>query len=126
MSNVPTARAQLLEALNEIARGRASTGNLTRKFCAALTGFALETPDNFTCAERIEVGTVGADIGLKARGQPILLSKMAHATEGVPMPKGLESALPNITNAEWDAFTRMTTLLYVLLEHRSSSSEQQT
>jgi hypothetical protein len=56
----------------------------------------------------------------------MLLSKMAHAIEGLPMPKELQSALPNITKADWDAFTRMTTLLYGLLEHRSPSSEQQT
>ncbi len=126
MGHVPTARAQLLEALNELARGRASAGKLTRKLRTALIGFASETPDNLACAERIEVGIVDPDIGLKVRGQPRLFSEMAHAIEGGPMPKRLEGALPNITKAEWDAFTRMTTLLYVLLEHRSSSSEQQT
>jgi hypothetical protein len=56
----------------------------------------------------------------------MLLSQMAHAIEGGPMPKGLESALPNIANAKWDAFRRMTTLLYVSLEYRSPSPEQRT
>jgi len=84
-----------------------------------LLDFASETPDNLNCVERIEVGLVDDNAALKIEGRAVLLSEIAHAIEDEPMPEALKKAFPVLNEADWAAFTRMTTLLYVLLARSS-------
>ncbi len=121
MSAVPVTRAQFLQALSGIAKGRDSADDPTTKLRRALLDFASETPDNLNCAERIEVGTLGAETGLALHGRGVLLSDIAHALENAPMPDALKGAFPDISAKDWDAFTRLTTLIYGALTQNSSS-----
>lgn len=72
-------------------------------------------PDNLNCTGRVEVGPVGSEIGLKIRGRDVLFSDIAHALESEPLPKALKDAFPDISEGDWDAFARMTTLIHSLL-----------
>jgi hypothetical protein len=121
MSAVPVTRTKFLQALSRIAKGRDNADDPTTKLRRALLDFASETPDNLNCAERIEVGTLGAETGLALHGRGVLLSDIAHALENAPMPDALKDALPDISAKDWDAFTRLTTLIYSALTQNSSS-----
>ena len=114
MSDAPFVHAQFLGALSRLSKKNENAADLTRSLRKALLDFASETPDNINCAERIEVGDVDDDTGLKIVGRAALFSEIAHAIEDEPMPDSLKIAYPDLTAKEWDAFTRMTTLLYLL------------
>ncbi len=122
MSDVPDIRTQLLEALNRIAEGRDNAETLTKNLRKALLDFASETPDNVNCTERTEVGSVGTGVGLKLQGRKLLFSEIAYAIEDGPMPDAVKNTFPNISEHDWDAFARLTTLIYVLLERNSENS----
>lgn len=115
MSDVPFTRKQLLEVLNWIAVGQNTAEELTTNLRVALLDFGSDTPDNLNCTGRVEVGPVGSEIGLKIRGRDVLFSDIAHALESEPLPKALKDAFPDISEGDWDAFARMTTLIHSLL-----------
>ena len=116
MSKVPATHKSLLDALRRLADGNDNNELLTKNLHDALLSFGSETPDNLSCVNRIEVGSVGNNRGLKLRNQNILLSELAYELENMPMPEQVKEAFPNIIEEDWDAFTRLTTLLYITLE----------
>lgn len=107
--------------LASIAAGSNRPDALTDKLRAALLDFASETPDNCSAAERLEVGIVGSTVGPKVTGRSLLLSDIAHTVEDLPLPDALKESFPDISERDWDAFTRLTTLLYTLLSRRLST-----
>lgn len=109
MSNVAASRKKLLEVLVQISAR--SSREQTADLRAALLNFASETPDNRNCAARLEVDTSG----LKIADRSLSLCDIAHAVEDLPMPEGIKNACPDISEHDWDAFTRLTTLIYALL-----------
>ncbi len=121
MSNIPSVRAHFLKALIRIAEGTDCPEDLTDQFRATLLAFASETPDNVSCTSRVKVGELDKEIALKFQDHPVLLSEIAHLLEDEPMPDGMKTAFPNLTEADWEAFTRLTTLLYVLLARTSKT-----
>ena len=122
MSDAPSARTRFLEALTAVAEGRTNAEDLTKSLRVALLEFGSETPDNLSCAEQIEVGTVGSETGLTLLGRELLYSEIAHVIEGEPMPEALKTAFPDITDEDWDAFGRLTTLIYILLSRDARQS----
>ena len=120
MSDVPMTRTQLLDALMKITDSHTSDEELTTGLHAAVLAFGSETPDNLNCVKRIEVGRVGDKTGLKVHGPEVLFADMAHVIEDEPMPEALKAAFPDITEHDWEAFTRLTTLIYILLSRTSS------
>ena len=115
MSDVPFTRKRFLEALTGISEGQTGAEELTKKLREALLEFGSETPDNLSCAEQIEVGPVGERTGLKLRSRDLPFYDIANVVEGDTMPEVLKTAFPDITQDEWDAFGRVTTLIYILL-----------
>ena len=122
MSDAPFTRKQFLQALSGIADGRTNAEELTKNLRLALLQFGSETPDNLSCAEQIEVSTVGSETGLKLPSQELLFSDIAHVVESEPMPEALKTAFPGITDEDWDAFGRLTTLIYILLSRDARHS----
>jgi hypothetical protein len=121
MSDVAIARERFLEVLASIAAGSDRPDALTDKLRAALLDFASETPDNRSAAERLEVGLVGSTVGPKLAGRSMLMSDVAHAVEDLPVPGALKRSFPDLSEQDWDAFTRLTTLLYTVLSRRLST-----
>ena len=115
MSDVPLTRKRFLEALCGMANGQTMSEKLTLKLRQALLDFGSETPDNLNCASRVEVGRVGPETGPKITGQDALFSDISHALESAAMPAEIRKQFPEISEKDWDAFTRMTTLIYILL-----------
>ena len=119
MNATASTRNQFISVLNRIAQSSENPETLTADLRAALLAFASETPDNLACAEKIEVGVVGESTGTKLIGQDRLMSDIAHHLEGVPMPAALKEALPDMSESDWDAYTRFMTLVCCLLEQDS-------
>jgi len=118
MNDLPSpARMPLLTVLQQIAAKPANSkelAELTDNLHTALLDFASHTPDNIACARQIEVGTLGSSTGLKLKNRPVLFSDIAHMLEDTDMPEAFKQSLPDITPQDWDAFTRLTTLIYLL------------
>lgn len=83
-----------------------------------------ETPSNLSCLEHIEYGMVDRsefgkkDLhGLKLRGKNTLLSEVMNAIENVELPSEVKEQFPDLTIDEWDATTRMITMVLLSLEY---------
>jgi hypothetical protein len=123
MSNVPLAQKRLIDALSGVAIGPDSNEELTARLRLALLEFSSQTPDNLNCTERIEIGAVGDETGLKIRNKKLKLGDIAYAVEDMPMPAELAVALPEMTAQDWEVFTRLTTLLYILFDRSSAPQD---
>lgn len=121
MSDVRTARKAFIEALMSIVEADISNEKLTADLRAAFLDFGSGTPDNLKCASRIEIGPLGDETGMKIRGRGLLLADIAYGVEDLPMPDGLKASFPDLTADDWDAFTRLTTLIYVCFGRRRAS-----
>lgn len=106
----------MLDALSSISEAAGSDKQLSAQFRAAVVAFTSETPDNMNCVDRIHVGSMGDARGLKFREADLMLSEVAHALEAVPMPEELCRSLPELSEADWYAFLRLSTPLYLALE----------
>ena len=115
MGDVPITHRQFLDALNEIADSQATAQEWTSNLRRALLDFGSETPDNLNCADRVEVGVVGLKTGPKIRSRDVLFRELAHTLEDEPMPAALKEHFPGMSEKYWDAFTRLTTLIHLLL-----------
>jgi len=112
-----TAQIRFLQALMQIISGRVSHSDLNANLRSAIIDFASETPDNLNCLNHIEVAAVDSTSpSIKIIDKSIRLSDIAHALEDAALPPSLKTALPNLTQKEWEAFARITTLIYASLE----------
>lgn len=93
---------------------------LTEKIREALLLFGSETPDNVECARRIDYGLSpdGGNAGLRIAGSSIPLTDIAWALEDGPMPRSVRDAFPALTEDDWDAATRLITLILASFERR--------
>ncbi len=113
MSHNPNTHRLFWRALNEIASGGDDAEALTAQLRAALLALGSETPDNLNCANRIEIGNSGGKICPMLRDH--WLADIAHTLEDEPMPDGVRTAFPDLAEQDWEAFMRLTTLLYIAL-----------
>ena len=118
MNNPPSpARMPFLTVLQQIAEHPGNNAKLTTDLRTALLTFASHTPDNIACSKHIEIGTVGDETGLKLQNTKPLCADIAHILEDIDMPEAIKQAFPQLTPTDWDAFTRLTTLIYLLFGH---------
>jgi hypothetical protein len=89
----------------------------------AFLEFGSETPDNINCYNHIEFGLTHdyrsrAVSGLKLKGKELLLSEVMNVVENLELPNKVRRELPDLTESEWDAITRMVTVILIALERR--------
>jgi hypothetical protein len=94
---------------------------LTRSLLCAFLDFGSETPDNVNCSRHIEYGVISEQgrpqaLGLKIRGKNIGLAGLANLLENIELPEDIAKELPSLTKEEWDAFTRMVTMILLALQ----------
>lgn len=76
-----------------------------------------ETEDNIESMSHVELGCLGSDIGIKIRNKDIFISEIINALEDMEdVPHEVREYYPDITDKEWQASTRLTTLILVLFE----------
>ena len=82
-----------------------------------------ETPDNLNCSQQIEYGRVDGRedgpatvFGLKVKGTEMLVSDVMHLVESEGIPESVLEYYPDLTDDQWSAVTRMTTMILLSLE----------
>ncbi len=82
-----------------------------------------ETPDNLNCSQQIEYGRVdrrqvgpATVFGLKVKGTEMLVSDVMHLVEDDGIPESVQQYYPDLTDDQWSAVTRMTTMILLSLE----------
>jgi len=76
-----------------------------------------ETEDNIESMSHIELGCSGSDIGIKIKNKNIFISEIINALEDMEeVPHEVKEYYPDITDKEWQASTRLTTLILFLFE----------
>lgn len=118
MNDTRSTQTQLLSVLARLAAGPFDTEALTGELRKAILEYASETPGNIDCARRVRVDAIGPKAGLVLAEQKLLFEEIAHAVEDSSMPEDLKDAYPNMSEDDWSAFTRLTTLIYTLLGHK--------
>ena len=123
MSTPPEVRAAVLEALRKVSEG-GDADDLTERLRRALLDFGSETPDNRTMADGLRIGQ-GQQDGTPAFGptlgqSDVLVAEFAWAVEDLPMPLHLKQRFPELSNADWDTYTRFCTLVMSALTRRGS------
>ena len=125
MSHNPYTHDLLWRALNRIASGDDDVEALTAQFREAFLALGSETECNLNCVDRIEIDVADSETGPKIG--PVLrghsLSEIAHVLESEPMPEAVRTAFPELTDRDWDAFGRLTTLLYIALSRHVASAD---
>lgn len=90
------------------------------KFVQELLNFGSETPDNLNCADHIEFGRFTLNeqtrVGLKIRKKNIPISLLMNVLENMTLPQEVKDHYPELEEYEWDAVTRVITLLLIALE----------
>lgn len=88
-----------------------------------LTSLGSETEDNLNAAKLIEYGPARSQRrrgkavrGFKIAGKNVLLSDIAWEIEDLDVPPRVSEALPQLTQAEWDAAMRLVTMIFAATE----------
>ncbi|MFI6576458.1 hypothetical protein ACIBFB_11685 [Nocardiopsis sp. NPDC050513] len=116
----PEARSRLIRTLLD-ADPAADAEELTRDVARALLSQGSHSPDDLGCVANIEYGSrftpPGAGrrplSGLRIRGTDIPLGDVAWEIESTPLPR---ERFPDLTAEQWEAATRMITMLVLALE----------
>jgi hypothetical protein len=87
----------------------------------ALLAFGSETPDNLEMAAHLEIGSLKEPhgppaIGMKIKNKAIPISSILNKIEDMPLPEHVSEYYPDLTEAEWSAALRFTTLALIALE----------
>jgi hypothetical protein len=84
---------------------------------------APETDDNLNCRQHIEYGYVegrdyakGGIYGLKVKGSNLLVSDIMNVVEDLEIPPEVHAEYASLTLMEWEAVTRLMTMILVSLE----------
>ncbi|MEM7427194.1 MAG: hypothetical protein AAF441_13950 [Pseudomonadota bacterium] len=116
---------RLLNALVAFADAARDERTLSQQFRNAFLAHCSETPDNLACMDRVSLRTVTDTTGSTVRGLALsdseeLLVEVAWRLEDLSMPEELKAQFPHLTEEDWDAFTRLTTVLFGLVSCRES------
>jgi hypothetical protein len=115
-------RSKLLSKLP----GTLSASSLDRFSQELMDAFLLsgsQTDGNMNCYNHIEYGLVRKRrrglrkaCGLKVKGKPLALSQIMNVVENLRIPRQVKESFPDLTTPEWDAVTRMLTMILLALE----------
>jgi hypothetical protein len=101
-------------------------GELDTAFVRTLLQFGSETEDNARCVELLGITRLrqphGRDaVGFGLRGKAVPISDVVNSAEGSPVPDSVVKDFPNVTQDDWDAVLRLTTLVLIALESAERS-----
>ncbi len=124
MSNKPISGIELLHPLlvND-----SSLEKTQQEFKDLFLAFASANEENLKAISNISYGLISdahsPDIryyGIKVGPSKFALSDLSHALEDIDLPKEVKSLIPEITQNDWDAATRLLTVILVALERRKA------
>lgn len=82
-----------------------------------VVSFGSGTEDNIESMNSIELGYSGGNFGMKIKNKEIFVSDIINALEDMEEPPHeIKEYYPDITDREWQASTRLSTLILLLFE----------
>lgn len=121
-----------LKELFEVATAqdlKTSAKQRNEKLMQAFLDFGSETECNLNCAAQIEYGLVTDQpygppqmYGLKLKQKNILISDIAWMIEGSDIPPDVQEKFPELTTQDWNAVTRMLTMVAIALERSATDT----
>lgn len=82
-----------------------------------LVGFGSPTADNLDAVEQVEIGWVNSEFGIKIKGKDIFVADIVNALEDMEAaPQEIKEYYRDISDREWQAATRVSTLTLLLFE----------
>lgn len=82
-----------------------------------LVSFGSGTEDNRESMNHIELGCSNGNFGIKIKNRNLFVSDIVNALEDMEQPpQEVKEYYPDITDQEWQASTRLSTLLLLLFE----------
>ena len=113
----------LIKILVDISNKESDKDELHQQFSNLFLQYGSETPDNRECI--IELCIVDKDsfgLGLK---NGVLVSDIMNSAEGCAISGQVKQDYPDLTQKQWDAVLRLTTMLLLLFEHENKVELQQ-
>jgi hypothetical protein len=96
----------------------------------AFLQFASDTPDNRSCAARIEYGSAPSPsvsdrtiYGFKVKEKEIFVGHVLNELEAMEVPKEIYERFPDITRDEWEATIRIATMILQAFSPYKQASE---
>lgn len=109
-------QSTLLE-LHDIRHRQYDIAFYNRRFREAILDFGSETPDNLQCAERVCLGLVNGQWGIRLVEQALLFSDIAlQLVDNERLMNEIKAVLPDLQMADWRAAVSFTYLLMKDLE----------
>ncbi len=91
--------------------------NLDSYIKKLVVSFGSGTEDNIESMNHIELGYSGGNFGIKIKNKDLFVSDIVNALEDMEQPpQEVKEYYPDITDQEWQASTRLSTLLLLLFE----------
>ncbi|MGE0084799.1 MAG: hypothetical protein AB7S75_10285 [Desulfococcaceae bacterium] len=91
--------------------------NLDSYIKKLVVSFGSGTEDNIESMNHIELGYSGCNFGIKIKNKDLFVSDIVNALEDMEQPpQEVKEYYPDITDQEWQASTRLSTLLLLLFE----------
>lgn len=114
---------RFLAALVAVAGEPGSADQLDAAFVRSLLDFGSETDDNTRSTARVGVrelvGPGGKRrLGLALRHGDIPLADIVNAAEGSALPPSIAEDYPSVSQEDWDAILRLTTLILAAIESK--------
>ncbi|GEM_PF-2484090 len=91
--------------------------NLDSYIKKLIVSFGSGTRDNIESMNHIELGFSGGNFGIKIKNKELFVSDLMNALEDMEEPpREVKEYYPDITDQEWQASTRLSTLLLLWFE----------
>lgn len=121
MGNSRITEDMMFDAIKMLSQGNENSEKCFLQFRDAFLAFGSQTPDNILAVDHITLIAAHGASGLATKFSQHLLQDIAWEMEKLDFPKQLAERLPGFSEKEWDAYLRVTTMLFVLLTNIHST-----
>jgi len=105
----------LLASLVSIGKDSSTSDDRYELFSKCFLDYSSETPDNLACIENLTLTERDSLLGLSLKsGESV--SDILNSAEGDSIPQQVQDVYPNLTQVQWDAVLRLSTIILTLFE----------
>ena len=121
MSDSRITENMMFDAIKMLSEGKEKPETCFLQFRDAFLAFGSQTPDNILAVDHITLIAMDGANGLATKFSQHLFQDIAWEMDNLAFPKQLAERLPGFSEKEWDAYLRITTMLFVLLTNMHST-----
>jgi len=110
-----SAKDELLASLIRIAQDSSLPNDRYDSFSKCFLDYGSDTTDNLACIDRLTLGESDGSFSLILKSGE-LVSDILNTAEGCNIPQQVQDSYPNLTQEQWDAVLRLSTIVLTLFE----------